>query len=96
MSYETYALVRDMIVARALPPVSEAAIGREVAPYALEHWLDAETNHRPAFSEHMLGLDFYLDPSLLRPAAAPHVRELLQKAIAGLEEKRSEKENTRE
>src|SRR5262249_29853357 len=33
MSYESYSLVRDMIAARALPPVSEAAIGREVVPY---------------------------------------------------------------
>ena len=94
MSYETYALVRDMIVARALPPVSEAVIGREVAPYALEHWLDAEANHRRAFSEHMPGLDLYLDPSLLAPASAAYVRDLLQKALVGLEEQRSKKEST--
>ena len=85
MSYETYALVRDMIVARALPPISEAAIGRGVAPYALEHWLDAEANHRRAFSEHTPGLDFYLDPRLLGPPAAAYVRDLLQKALVGLE-----------
>lgn len=85
MSYETYALVRDMIVARALPPISEAAIGRGVAPYALEHWLDAEANYRRAFSEHTPGLDFYLDPRLLGPPAAAYVRDLLQKALVGLE-----------
>jgi len=89
MSYESYALVRDIIAARALPAVSEAAIGREVVPYALEHWLDAEGSRRRAFSEHMPGLDFYLDPSLLDPAAAGRVRDLLQNAIAGLAEKRS-------
>jgi hypothetical protein len=89
MSYESYSLVRDVVAARALPPVSEAAIGREVVPYALEDWLDAEGNQRRAFSEHMPGLDFYLDPSLLDPAAAGRVRDLLQSAIADLDEKPS-------
>jgi class 3 adenylate cyclase len=89
MSYETYALVRDLVAARALSPISEAVFGREVVPYVLERWPDAEGNQHCAFSEHMLGLDFYLDPSLLDPAATRRVRDLLQSAIAGLEERAS-------
>jgi len=85
MSYETYALVRDFVAARALPPMKEVAIGREVVPYAVERWLDAEGRHLTAFSEHMVGLDFYLDPSLLDVAAAARVRNLLQSAMASLE-----------
>src|SRR6516165_11394670 len=44
MSYETYALVRDIIAARPLQPLSDPAIGREVVPYAFEYWLDVAGN----------------------------------------------------
>ena len=41
MSYETYALVRDMVVAHALPPITMKGISREVVPYAVKGVLDA-------------------------------------------------------
>ena len=44
--------------------------------------------HRPRveiFSEHMAGLDFYLDPSMVDASRAEHVRELLQNALKALE-----------
>jgi len=86
VSYETYALVRDLVSARPLPPISAAEVGREVVPYAIEHWLDASGPSERTFDEHLLGLDFYLDPRLLDRSAAGHVRELLRSAIADLEE----------
>ncbi len=36
MSYETYALVRDIVTAHALPPISVEGITREVVPYIIE------------------------------------------------------------
>src|SRR5262249_42556056 len=41
ISYESYALVRDTLVAHALPPITMKGISREVVPYAVEGMLDA-------------------------------------------------------
>jgi adenylate cyclase len=40
ISYETYALVRDILVAHPLPPITMKGISREVIPYAVEGMLD--------------------------------------------------------
>jgi class 3 adenylate cyclase len=85
MSYETYALVRDIVVARALPPISMKGISRPVVPYAVEGMLDANGAAQRIFSEHMTGLDFYLDPGAVDDATAAHIRTLLQSALATLE-----------
>jgi class 3 adenylate cyclase len=90
MSYETYALVRDRVVARPLPPLPPAAIGHEVVPYAAEHWLDPDGKERRTYCGHVPGLDLYLDPSLLDHTAAAQVRSLLQSALAGLEDRVSQ------
>ena len=36
LSYETYALVRDLVRAKPLPPITMKGISREVVPYAVE------------------------------------------------------------
>src|ERR1700756_4751937 len=41
VSYETYALVRDILVAHALPAITMKGISREVVPYAVEGMVDA-------------------------------------------------------
>src|SRR5262245_63317901 len=58
ISYETYALVRDILVAHALPPITMKGISREVVPYAVQGMLDALGQKVEIFSEHMTGLDF--------------------------------------
>jgi class 3 adenylate cyclase len=85
MSYETYALVRDMVVAQALPPITMKGISREVVPYAVKGVLDPSGRQVEIFSEHMTGLDFYLDPSMVDESRAEHVRKLLQNALKALE-----------
>ena len=87
MSYETYALARDIVHAHPLPPLSDPAIGREVIPYAFEYWLDAagDRHDRRILSEHMPGLGFYLDHDLLDPASVVRVRTMLASAIAALD-----------
>src|ERR1700728_2389433 len=62
-SYETYALVRSIVVARALPPITMKGISREVIPYAVEGMLDAAGQTIKIFSEHLTGLDFYSTPA---------------------------------
>jgi class 3 adenylate cyclase len=85
ISYETHALVRDMLVAHALPPITMKGISREVIPYSVEGMLDAAGQTTKVFSAHMTGLDFYLDPRMLTAGSAEQIRAVLQQAIAALE-----------
>ncbi len=85
VSFETYALVREILVARALPPITMKGISREVVPYVVEGMMDATGQKVEIFSEHMTGLDFYLDPSMVNVGSAERIRALLQDAIAALE-----------
>ena len=43
MSYEAYALTRDMVTATQLPPIVMKSIGREVVPYAVTGVIDTAT-----------------------------------------------------
>ena len=85
VSYETYALVRNILVAHALPPITMKGISREVIPYAVEGMLDEMGRKVEIFSEHMTGLDFYLDPSMLTVGSAEKIRAVLEDAIAALD-----------
>jgi adenylate cyclase len=85
ISYETYALVRDMVVAHALPPITMKGISREVIPYTVEGMLDATGQTSKVFSAHMTGLDFYLDPRMVNAGSAERIRTVLQQALAALE-----------
>ena len=85
ISYETYALVRDIVAARALPQISVKGISRTVVPYVVEGVLDEAGRKIEIFSEHMTGLDFYLDPRAVDATALERIRETLKNAIAALE-----------
>jgi adenylate cyclase len=85
ISYETYAFVRDTVVARALPPITMKGISREVVPYVVSGVLDATGKTIQVFSEHMTGLDFYFNASMIDAAKAPHIREILQGALKALD-----------
>ena len=85
ISYETYALVRDIVAARALPQIAVKGISRTVIPYVVEGVLDETGRKIVIFSEHMTGLDFYLDPRAVDAAARECIRETLKNAIAALE-----------
>jgi adenylate cyclase len=85
MSYETYALVRDTIAARALPPMTMKGISREVIPYVVTGVLDGTGKSVQVFSEHMTGLDFYFNASMIDSTKALHIRELLRDALKALD-----------
>ena len=85
ISYETYALVRDIVAARALPQIAVKGISRTVIPYVVEGVLDEAGRKIEIFSEHMTGLDFYLDPRAVDATARERIRETLKNAIAALE-----------
>jgi class 3 adenylate cyclase len=85
ISYETYALVRDIVSVRALPPVSLKGIGRDVVPYLVEGLLDAAGEQVQVLSEHTPGLTLYLDLNLVDANAAGPVRDVLRNALEALE-----------
>jgi hypothetical protein len=72
-------------VARALPSITMKGISREVVPYSVEGMLDAEGQKVEIFSEHMTGLDFYLDPSMVTDGTADRIRAILRKALSALD-----------
>jgi class 3 adenylate cyclase len=85
ISYDTYVLVRDIVAARALPQISVKGISRTVVPYVVEGVLDEAGRKIEIFSEHMTGLDFYLDPRAVDATALERIRATLRNAIAALE-----------
>jgi len=94
LSYETYALVRDIVAARALPPISVKGINRTVVPYVVAGVLDEAGRKIEIFSEHMTGLDFYLDPRAIDAAAIERIRTMLKNAIAALDGRGEEDAST--
>jgi class 3 adenylate cyclase len=86
VSYETYALVRDIVAAHTLAAISMKGINREVVPYAIDGLLDAAgAAAAPVFSEHVAGLDLDLDPSRVDAAAAERIQAVLRAAMAALD-----------
>ena len=88
VSYETYALVRDMVAAHALLPVTMKGISREVVPYAIDGMLDEDGRTVQVFSEHREGLDLYLDLGRVDTEGARSLQALFRKAIEALEQRK--------
>ena len=85
ISYETYALVRDIVVAQELPPITMKGISREVVPFAVKGIIDASGETMRVFSEHITGLDFYLNANMIDATSAGHVRKVLQDALDAID-----------
>jgi hypothetical protein len=85
VSYETYALVRDIVVAEARPPITMKGISREVVPYAVTGMIDAGGETVQVFSEHLTGLDFYLNANMIDASSASHIRKVLQDALKAID-----------
>jgi adenylate cyclase len=84
LSYETYALVRDLVRARPLSPIAMKGISREVVPYAVEGLL-GELSQRPqVISEHATGLDLFLDIEALDERSVERAQQRLAEALLAL------------
>lgn len=89
ISYETYALVDDIIEASPLPPITMKGIQREIVPYEV-HGLHSEVDARgKVLSEHFAGLDLHLDTAQLGPDDRSRARTALMGAIAALDGEQS-------
>ena len=86
LSYETYALVRHLITARALAPITMKGISREVVPYAVERLVDAEDLDSRVVAEDTTGLSLYLDPGAIDAGDIEKVKATLSRALAAIEQ----------
>jgi class 3 adenylate cyclase len=87
VSFETYALVRDIVHARSLPPISVKGISREIVPYVVEGLTTESEQAAPVFHEHAPGLDLFLDVDAIDTGAAERVRNVLREALAALDQR---------
>src|SRR5579863_10338409 len=85
ISYETFALVRDVITAHSLPPITMKGISREVIPYSVDSMIDISAGKGSVVIERMPGLDFYLDPSIIKSTDAERIRLVLLSALSSLD-----------
>jgi class 3 adenylate cyclase len=81
ISYETYALVRTMVEAHPLSPITMKGISREVVPYVVEGLLDAAGRRSTIINEHTAGLDIYIDPTMVDERSAERAQHLLLQAL---------------
>src|SRR6516162_6903932 len=86
VSYETFALAREVITAHPLPAITMKGISREVIPYVVDSLLDPGAKGG-IIVEHMTGLDFYLDPSIVDHRGADRIRSILAEALATLDKR---------
>jgi len=88
ISYETYALVRDIIRAHPLPAITMKGISRAVVPYTVEGLLGEVGQRAQVISEHTTGLDLFLDTAVVDDQAADRARRVLLEALAALGEQK--------
>ena len=87
LSYETFALVRDLVRARPLPPIEMKGISRPVVPYSVEGLLSEFAQRSQVFYEHATGMDIFLDLDAIDEEAAGRARERLSEALRVLGQK---------
>jgi class 3 adenylate cyclase len=85
LSYETYALVRDLVRARPLPSISMKGISRKVVPYVVEGMIGEVGQRTQVISEHATGMDLFLDLDALDTKARTRARRRLSEALAALD-----------
>ncbi len=85
LSYETYALVRDLVRARPLPAIQMKGISREIVPYRVEGLLGELAQRQHVISESTPGLDLFLDLDALDADGVERARRRLSEALDALE-----------
>jgi hypothetical protein len=60
-------------------------ISRNVIPYSVDTIVDSSAEKGGVVIERLPGLDFYLDPSIVKSSDAERIRSVLKDALASLE-----------
>jgi class 3 adenylate cyclase len=84
VSYETYALVSDIVAAHTLPSITMKGISRDVVPYAVDQLRDG-TEAAEVVIEKIPGFDFHLDTAAVGAADSDRIRSVLLKALSSLD-----------
>ena len=87
LAYETYALVREAVHARALPPIAVKGIGRPIVPYLVETVSELGARHAPVIAEHGRGIELFLDVGQVDDREAGRALRVLRHAVAILEQR---------
>ena len=85
LSYETFALVRDLVRAQPMDPIRMKGISREVVPYTVEGLLGEVQQRAQVISEQAQGLDLFIDLDVLDDQAAERTRQRLQELLDALD-----------
>jgi hypothetical protein len=85
LSYETYALVRDLVSAHPLPAITMKGISRPVVPYEVDGRTGEVTQRTQVISELGTGLDLFLDTAVIDDESAKRARRALKEALAALD-----------
>jgi adenylate cyclase len=88
LSYETFMLVRGMVRAHPLEPITLKGIAHPVIPYEVEGAADALSQDPQIISEHGTGLDLFIDTRAIDASSAERVCRVLENAVAELKRSR--------
>jgi adenylate cyclase len=84
LSYETFMLVREMVRARPLEPITLKGIAYPVVPYAVEGVTDDAGTAPQVISEHGAGLDLFIDTRSIDASSAERVCRMLEDVVTEL------------
>ena len=84
LSYETYALVRDLVEVQPLAPIVMKGISREIVPYAVEGLTGELSQKSTVIREHTTGLDLFVDPDAMTESGIEQAKRRLSEALAVL------------
>jgi class 3 adenylate cyclase len=90
LSYETYALVRDLVSAHPLPAITMKGISRPVVPYEVDGRTGEVDQRTQVISELGTGLDLFLDTAMIDDEGAKRARRALKEALAALDARTTE------
>ncbi len=85
MSYETYALVKDIVTAEERQAIAMKGVRRKVKAYAVTDILEGIENEREIFHHEGEGVYFHLDAQRLEAEGREEVKAKLRNALARLE-----------
>ncbi|MFK8251280.1 adenylate/guanylate cyclase domain-containing protein [Ancylobacter terrae] len=84
LSYETFALVRDVVRAYPLPPITMKGISREVVPYRVDGLVGEVIQRANVISGQGQGVELFLDLDVIDEGSVARTRRLLEDALAAL------------
>ncbi len=83
ISYETFALVQDLVRTKKLEPVRVKGINRDVVPYVVEGEAE-EVQAAAVFKEYGSGMNVFIDVEMLDASDAQRLHGTLQNAVIAL------------